>query len=65
MEQANMKQKYTPPAKHSQPDDYDMFLESLTPQEHMLMEIAENELGSSFYVRWCHAYNKWKANQKK
>lgn len=57
-----MSSKYVPP-KPSLPPDYEDFLKSLSEQEKVLMEIATEKLGSSFFVQWCHAYVSWKSKQ--
>ena len=57
--------KYSPPSPSPLPADYPEFWASLTAQEQLLMEIAKEKLGSSFFVQWCHAYLDWKEKQLK
>lgn len=59
------KEKYMPPGKHSVPPDYDTFYASLTEDEKMLNAIAEEKLGSSYFVGWTHMYKKWQESTKK
>ena len=54
-----------PPGKHSVPPDYDTFYASLTEDEKMLNAIAEEKLGSSYFVGWTHMYKKWQESTKK
>ena len=56
--------KYTPPKPSPKPADYDQYLKSLTPQELELHNMAEEFLGSSYFVEWTHGYKKWKASLK-
>ena len=57
--------KYSSPSPSPLPKDYPEFWASLTSQEQILMDIAKDKLGSSFFVQWCHAYKEWKAKQIK
>jgi hypothetical protein len=41
-----------------------VFLKSLSAEETLLLEIAREKLGSSFFVQWCRLYLDWKAKQK-
>jgi hypothetical protein len=52
---------YKPPKPSPMPSDYDLYLASLTSQELELHKMAEELLGSSFFVEWTHGYKKWKA----
>lgn len=53
--------KYEPPVPPPLPEDYAQFLESRTERERKLLEFAQQKLGSSFFVQWCHMYQKWKS----
>jgi hypothetical protein len=50
---------------HPLPKDSAQFIESLTPTERRLQELARVQLGSSYFMEKTHAYKKWSANQKK
>ncbi len=50
---------------HKVPDDAKMFLASLTPIERSLQALAQEKLGSCYFMEKTHAYKKWKASQKK
>ena len=55
-------QTYVPPKSNPKPDDYAIFLASLSEQEKELHSMAEGLLGSSYFVQWTHGYMKWKAS---
>jgi hypothetical protein len=55
---------YTRPKSSPKPTDYDEFFKSLTEQERQLLAIAEEKLGSSFFVQWCRLYLDWKSKKK-
>ena len=55
---------YVPPKPSPRPDDYDEFMASINEKEKILFEIAQEKLGSSFFVQWTHLYKKWKASKK-
>jgi hypothetical protein len=61
---AAIPQKYEPPRPPPLPEDYAQFLESRTERERRLLEFAQEKLKSSFFVQWCHMYQKWKATNK-
>jgi hypothetical protein len=56
---------YTPPKPSPVPADYDAFFKSLTEDEKKLLAIAQERLGSSFFVQWCRLYLVWKSKQIK
>jgi hypothetical protein len=51
---------YEPPKPSPRPADYDAFFKSLTDDERLLLTIAQEKLGSSFFVQWCRLYLDWK-----
>ena len=55
---------YTSPKPSALPADYEEFLKSLSAEEQLLLTIAREKLGSSFFVQWCRLYLDWKAKQK-
>jgi hypothetical protein len=59
-----MSSVYTSPKPSALPADYEEFFKSLTAKEQLLLEIAREKLGSSFFVQWCRLYLDWKAKQK-
>ena len=59
-----MNSVYTKPKPSPKPADYEVFLKSLTEDERVLLEVAQEKLGSSFFVQWCRLYLDWKAKQK-
>ena len=59
-----MSSVYTSPKPSPKPADYEEFFKSLTTEEQLLLEIAQEKLGSSFFVQWCRLYLDWKAKQK-
>jgi hypothetical protein len=52
------------PKPSPRPADYEEFLKSLSADERILLEIAQEKLGSSFFVQWCRLYLDWKAKKK-
>ena len=60
-----MSSKYIPPTKYNPlPADYEAFIASLDPTEKLLMELAKEKLGSSFFPQWTHSYTSWKKSNK-
>ena len=57
-------QKYAPPPLPVKPADYEEFMASLDEEERELHIMAEELLGSSYFVQWTHGYKKWKAGRK-
>jgi hypothetical protein len=55
--------KALPP--HKFPEDAQAFLASLNETERSLQTLAQEKLGSCYFMEKTHAYKKWKANQKK
>jgi hypothetical protein len=55
-----MSSVYSSPKPSALPADYDAFLKSLTTEEKLLLTIAQEKLGSSFFVQWCRLYLDWK-----
>ena len=55
-----MNKVYRPPKSSPLPADYDAFFKSLTEEEKKLLAIAQERLGSSFFVQWCKLYLIWK-----
>jgi hypothetical protein len=51
---------YRSPKPSPKPADYEEFLKSLTAEEKLLLTIAQEKLGSSFFVQWCRLYLDWK-----
>ena len=58
-----MNKAYRPPKPSPVPADYDDFFKSLTEDEKRLLAIAQEKLGSSFFVQWCRLYLVWKSKQ--
>jgi ActR/RegA family two-component response regulator len=52
-------QVYTPPKPAPLPADFDEFFASLSEKERELHELAQERLGSSYFVQWTHMYMKW------
>jgi hypothetical protein len=50
---------------HPLPKDSAQFMESLTPTERRLQELARVQLASSYFMEKTHAYKKWSASQNK
>ncbi len=46
---------------HTLPVDCNAFLNSLSPIERQLQELAAEKLGSSYFMEKTSAYKKWKA----
>ena len=59
-----MSSVYSSPKPSALPADYEEFLKSLTTEEKLLMTIAQEKLGSSFFVQWCRLYLDWKAKKR-
>jgi hypothetical protein len=57
-------QKYVPPPPPVKPADYEEFMAQLDAKERELHTMAEELLGSSYFVQWTHGYKKWKAGRK-
>ena len=57
-------QKYAPPPRPVKPADYEEFMASLDEEERELHIMAEELLGSSYFVQWTHGYKKWRAGRK-
>ncbi len=57
-------QKYAPPPRPAKPADYEEFMAQLDDKERELHRMAEELLGSSYFVQWTHGYKKWKAGRK-
>jgi hypothetical protein len=51
--------KYIPPRPAPLPADYEEFYESLTDAEKELDKMAQEMLGSSYFIQWTHMYRKW------
>ena len=60
----NFERKYLP--VHAPPPDFKEFLESLSPAERQLHELAMKPegLGSSYFMEKSHNYCRWKASMK-
>ena len=56
---------YKPPKPSPVPADYEAFFKSLNEEEKKLLSIAQERLGSSFFVQWCRLYLVWKSQQAK
>lgn len=52
-------QQYVPPKPAPLPVDFDEFFSSLAPNEKALHYLAQDKLGSSYFVQWTHMYTKW------
>lgn len=52
----NQMEYYRPPKPSPKPEDYSEFYTSLSDKEKQLLIIAEEKLGSSFFIQWCHMY---------
>lgn len=59
-----MNSPYVAPPPHAIPAEAIPYLESLTPKERELHEMAVKILGSSYFVETSHAFIKWKAAQR-
>ena len=59
-----MNSVYSSPKPSPKPADYEEFLKSLTDEEQQLLTIAQEKLGSSFFVQWCRLYLDWKAKKR-
>jgi len=57
-------QCYVPPPPPVKPADYEEFMAQLDDKERELHIMAEELLGSSYFVQWTHGYKKWKASKK-
>ena len=53
--------KYTPLPPHAVPEEAKAYVESMSPKERALHELAVELLGSSYFVEWSHGFKKWKA----
>lgn len=56
---------YTPLPPHNLPPEAKQFLETLTPKERALHQLAIEKLGSSYFMEYSHAFSKWKATLNK
>jgi hypothetical protein len=52
------KQVYVPPKEIPWTAEEEAFVASRTPRERKLIEIAKKTLGSSFFLKWTHLYQK-------
>lgn len=50
---------YQPPRPAPLPADYEEFYASLTDAEKELDKMAQEMLGSSYFIQWTHMYRKW------
>lgn len=50
---------------HVIPREADAYMESMTPLQKELHKMAQEKLGSSYFVERSKGYLKWKAEQKK
>ena len=55
------KNPYVPLPPHSIPEEAKAYLESMTPDEKTLHEMAVKLLGSSYFVETSHGFLAWKA----
>jgi hypothetical protein len=55
---------YVPNPPHTVPSEAIAYIESLSPDELKLHEMAVKILGSSYFVEKSHGYLKWKASNK-
>lgn len=55
---------YVPNPPHTVPSEAIPYIESLSPDELKLYEMAVKILGSSYFVEKSHGYLKWKASNK-
>lgn len=53
---------YVPNPPHTVPSEAIPYIESLSPDELKLHEMAVKILGSSYFVEKSHGYLKWKAS---
>jgi hypothetical protein len=58
--QAPAPEYYKPPPPHKRPADAEAFLASLDDTNRALHELAQQQLGSSYFMDRCHAYKAWK-----
>ncbi len=54
---------YKPPPPHKRPADAAEFLASLDETNRQLHELAQEKLGSSYFMDRCHGYKAWKKAQ--
>ena len=54
---------YKPPPPHKHPADFAEFLASLDETNRQLHELAQEQLGSSYFMDRCHSYKAWKKAQ--
>jgi hypothetical protein len=54
---------YKPPPPHKRPADAAEFLASLDETNRQLHELAQEQLGSSYFMDRCHSYKAWKKAQ--
>ncbi len=50
-------------APHARPSDEAEYLASLTPVERRLQELAQEKLGSCYFMAKTNGYRKWKAKK--
>ena len=60
-----MNNDYTPPPVHPLSKEEELFLQTLTPKERTLHDLAIKKLGSSYVVWKSHAFQKWKEQKPK
>lgn len=53
-------QQYVPPKKHDEPADVVKFLASLSEKDRQVHEIAQRDLGSSYFMGRTNGYGAWK-----
>lgn len=49
---------------HKRPVDAEAFLATLTPVERALQELAQEKLGSCYFMEKTAAYKRWKSQKK-
>lgn len=61
-QQGPVKRQILPP--HSLPSDANKYLEESSPEERRIVQLAIEQLGSSYFMEKSHGYLAWKAKQK-
>ena len=59
-----MADKYVPMEPHAIPAEAAAYVAAMSPKDKELHELAQQLLGSSYFVEWSHGYKKWVASQK-
>ena len=54
------KVQYTPPMRHEMPTDAAKFLAALREKDRQVHEIAQRDLGSSYFMGRTNGYGAWK-----